>query len=118
MVAMAQDREDDRANARALLTRFLPRAMADGVLDEVEKEQLKAILVSGVLTKEDVQGVFRAFLMQVHREIAADGILTPEEWHRCRAIVAELRIPRSFLPPEISAVIDAGSRAPAPPDKP
>jgi hypothetical protein len=98
---------DERDKARSLLARFLPRAMEDGVLDEVEKQQLLGILVSGVLTKDDVQTVFREYLMSVHHELAADGVLTLAEANRCRAIVRELRIPHSFLPPEIAALIAA-----------
>lgn len=79
--------------------------MADGVLDEVEKRQLKGILTSGVLTKDDVQGIFRDYLVSLHREMAADGLLTPAERERCRTIVTELRIPPAFLPPEIASIV-------------
>ena len=102
---MSDPQNDERENARGLLARFLPRAMEDGVLDEIEKRQLMAILTSGVLTKDDVQTIFRDFLLQVHAEIAADGQLTPAELARCRSIVNALRIPHSFLPPEIAALI-------------
>jgi hypothetical protein len=85
--------------------RFLPRSMEDGVLDEVEKRQLHAILTSGVLTKEDVQDAFRNYLLEVHREIAADGKLTLAEVVRLRTVITELRIPHSFLPPEIALIV-------------
>lgn len=102
---MSQAAQSEREQARSLLARFLPRAMADGVLDEVEKRQLKAILTSGALAKEDVQGVFRDYLTGLHREMAADGLLTPAERERCRTIVTELRIPLAFLPPEIASML-------------
>jgi hypothetical protein len=98
--------KEERDNARALLARFLPRAMEDGVLDEVEKRQLMGILTSGVLGRDDVQAIFHDYLMSLHRDMAADGMLSPAEAERCRTIVAELRIPHGFLPPVLAAVID------------
>src|SRR5438105_10366583 len=100
-----QQREDERQKARTVLERFLPRAMADGVLDAVEKQQLLAILTSGVLTKDDVQTIFRDFLRGLYGELAADGQLTADELARFRAVVKELRIPLSFLPPAIAALV-------------
>jgi hypothetical protein len=102
---MGQVTEEERARAKALLTRFLPRAMEDAVLDDVEKSQLHAILTSGALAKEDVQEAFREFLLQVHRDITADGKLTLAEVVRLRAVITELRIPASFLPPEIALLV-------------
>jgi hypothetical protein len=102
---MPQVTAEERARAKALLVRFLPRAMADGVLDEVEKLHLHAILTSGVLTKDDVQEVFRNYLLQVHQEITADGKLTLAEVVRLRTVITELRIPQSFLPPEIALIV-------------
>lgn len=97
--------QDERERARALFRRFLPRAMQDGVLDPVEQRQLLGILTSGVLSKEDVQTVFREYLAGVYGEVAADGVLTEQERARCRAIVAELRIPHGFLPPELAEIV-------------
>jgi hypothetical protein len=102
---MSPQSDPERDKARALLARFLPRAMHDSVLDEVEKRQLIAILTSGVLGKDDVQAVFRDYLLTLHREALADGLLTPAELDRVRTIVAELRIPAGFLPPELAAVV-------------
>lgn len=98
----------DRQEARALLARFLPRAMADGVLDEVEKRQLMGILTAGILTKEDVQAVFHEYLTHLHRDMASDGLLSPAEQRICREVVSELRIPHSFLPPVIAAIVRKG----------
>jgi hypothetical protein len=102
---MPQVTSEERARAKALLVRFLPRSMEDGVLDEVEKFQLHGILTSGALTKEDVQEVFRNFLLEVHQDITADGKLTVAEVVRLRTVVTELRIPKSFLPPEIALIV-------------
>jgi hypothetical protein len=99
------DQLDQRAEARAWLERFLPRAMADGVLDDLEKQQLMAILTSGILTKDDVQTIFRDFLRGLYGELAADGQLTADELARFRSVVTQLRIPPSFLPPAIAALV-------------
>src|SRR5207237_416315 len=102
---MADPADDERQQAKALLTRFLPRAMEDAVLDEVEKGQLYAILTSGTLTKDDVQAVFREYLTGVYGEIVEDGMITPAEEDRLRAIVTALRIPPGFLPPELASIL-------------
>jgi hypothetical protein len=101
------DDANSRAQAHARLSAFLPRAMKDAVLDETEKRELLQILGSGVLTREDVQGIFRAFLQGLSRDVMADGVLTPAEQNRCRAIVSALRIPDAFLPPELVEILSA-----------
>ena len=103
---MSQDQAEERKKASALLARFLPRAMEDGVLDEIEQRQLKGILDSGLLAKDEVQRVFREYLLRLRKDMAADGLLTPAEIARCREVVTALRIPRSFLPPEVASMID------------
>jgi hypothetical protein len=99
--------DDDslRSAARERLAAFLPRALADAVLDESERQELLGMLTSGVLTQDDVQGAFRGFLEGLRREILADGVFTPEERERCRAIVKALRIPDNFLSPDLAAIL-------------
>jgi uncharacterized membrane protein YebE (DUF533 family) len=99
--------EMDKFRARAFerLTEFLPRAMADGVLDDTERQELMGMLSSGVLTREDVRTVFRDFLNGLHFEITVDGVVTDEERERLRAVVAALRLPAAFIPDEIHALI-------------
>jgi uncharacterized membrane protein YebE (DUF533 family) len=96
---------DARARARERLAAFLPAAAEDAVIDDQERAELLAILTSGVLTKADVQDVFRAFLQSLGRDALADGVLTPEERDRIRFIVTALSIPQSFLPPELAAIL-------------
>jgi hypothetical protein len=97
---------DSRAAARAHLAGLLPRVMADGKLDESEKQELMALFRRAVLTTADVKQVFGQFLKGLTDEVLADGLITDEEQEQCRAAVRELRIPRSFLSPELIAIVD------------
>jgi uncharacterized membrane protein YebE (DUF533 family) len=97
---------ESRAAARAHLAGLLPRVMADGKLDESEKQELMALFRRAVLTTTDVRDVFAQYLRGITNEVLADGIITAEERARCRAAVQELRIPRSFLSPELIAIVD------------
>ena len=102
------DLEDElRAAARAYLARLLPKVLADGHVDDSEKEQLLAALRRGVLTTADVREVFGQFLTALASDVLADGVVTPAEREQCRTAVRELRIPRSFLSPDLTAIIDS-----------
>ena len=95
-----------RATARAHLARLLPKVLEDGHVDESEKEQLLAVFRRGILTTADVREVFSTFLKGLTGEVLSDGKVTPEEQERCRTAVRELRIPRTFLSPDLIAIID------------
>ena|SRR6185369_18050437 len=97
---------DARAAARAHLAGLLPRVMEDGKLDEAEKQELMALFRRAVLTTADVREVFSQYLRRMTNDVLADGVVTAEERARCRAAVHELRIPRSFLSPELIAIVD------------
>jgi|SRR6185295_5795351 len=103
---MEQESESARAAAKAHLAALLPRVMADGKLDESEKQELMALFRRAVLTTGDVRDVFSQYLRGMTNEVLADGVITAEERARCRAAVQELRIPRSFLSPDLIAIVD------------
>ena len=98
--------EDLRGAARAYLARLLPKVLEDGHVDESEKEELMAVFRRGILTTTDVREVFGQFLKGLAAEVTADGVITPEEREKCRTAVRELRIPRTFLSPELIAIVD------------
>jgi hypothetical protein len=95
-----------RATARAHLARLLPKVLEDAHVDESEKEQLLAVFRRGILTTADVRQVFGQFLKGLQEGVLADGVITPEEREQCRIAVRELRIPRTFLSPELIAIVD------------
>jgi hypothetical protein len=97
---------DLRATARAYLARLLPKVLEDGHVDESEKEELLAVFRRGILTTADVREVFGQFLTGLASDVLADGIVTPEEREQCRMAIRELRIPRSFLSPELLTIVD------------
>jgi hypothetical protein len=99
--------EDLRATARGYLARLLPKVLEDGRVDETEKEELLAVFRRGILTTTDVRQVFGQFLKGLATEVLADGVVTPEEREQVRTAVRELRIPRSFLSPELLSIVDA-----------
>ena len=95
-----------RATARAHLARLLPMVLEDGHVDEAEKEQLLAVFRRGILTTADVREVFGTFLRGLASNVLADGVVTAEEREQCRIAVRELRIPRTFLSPDLLAIVD------------
>jgi hypothetical protein len=99
--------EDLRATARGYLARLLPKVLEDGRVDETEKEELLAVFRRGILTTADVRQVFGQFLKGLATEVLADGVVTPGEREQVRTAVRELRIPRSFLSPELLSIVDA-----------
>ena len=98
--------EDLRGTARAYLASLLPKVLEDGHVDDSEKEELMAVFRRGILTTADVRQVFGQFLKGLATEVLADGQVTPEEREKCRTAVRELRIPRSFLSPELISIVD------------
>ena len=98
--------EDLRATARNYLARLLPKVLEDGHVDDSEKEQLLAVFRRGILTTGDVREVFGAFLKGLATDVMADGVVTAEEREQCRMAVRELRIPRTFLSPDLIAIVD------------
>jgi hypothetical protein len=98
--------EDLRATARNYLARLLPRVLEDGRVDDSEKEQLLAVFRREILTTADVREVFGQFLKGLATDVLADGVVTEEEREKVRTAVRELRIPRTFLSPELLTIVD------------
>jgi hypothetical protein len=98
--------EDLRSTARGYLARLLPKVLEDGRVDESEKEELMAVFRRGILTTADVRQVFGQFLKGLAAEVLADGVVTADEREKCKTAVRELRIPRTFLSPELLAIVD------------
>jgi hypothetical protein len=99
--------EDVRAADRACLARLLPKVLEDGHVDDSEREQLLAVFRRGLLTTIDVREVFGQFLKGLASDVLADGVVTPAEREQCRTAVRELRIPLSFLSPELTSIIES-----------
>lgn len=103
---MTQGMSDEaRADAKQRLAALIERVMADGVIDPMEREELQAVYREAVLTVTDVKEVLARYLRSVQEEVLADGKVTEEERRRCRAIVAQLKIPAPLLSPQIRAII-------------
>jgi uncharacterized tellurite resistance protein B-like protein len=94
---------DARTQARAKLAEVVKRVMADGKIDAAEREEMK----SGyrLLTVIDVKEVLTGYLAGVRDEVLADGKVTDEERARCRAVLAELKLPRELVPPDFQALL-------------
>jgi hypothetical protein len=104
-----------RATARAHLARLLPRVVEDGQVDAAEKEQLLAVFRRGILTTADVRQVFGQFLKGMADDVLRDGVITDGERERCRTAIRLLSIPRSFLAPDLLAIIDVDVDVDVPP---
>jgi uncharacterized membrane protein YebE (DUF533 family) len=96
---------DARAQARQRLASLIERALADGVIDDQERESLQALYREAVLTVTDVKGVLSQYLRALEDDVLADGRVTPEERARCQKVVSQLRIPPGLLSPQIRAIL-------------
>lgn len=97
---------DAKAQAKAKLAELVRRVMADGVVDAAEREEMKSIYRQSLLTAVDIKEVLNGYLGEVRAEVLADGQVTDEERARCRAVLAELKLPRELVPADFRALLD------------
>jgi hypothetical protein len=88
-----------------MLGALIERVMADGKIEPAEREEMQAFFRDALMTVGDVRDVMSRYLRAVQDEVLADGNVTDEERARCRAVVAELKIPPSLWPGEIRAIV-------------
>jgi uncharacterized tellurite resistance protein B-like protein len=97
--------DDLRRAAVDRLGSVVRRVLADGTIDDAEREELEGLYRQAVLTVSDVRCVIGRYLLTVQDDIMADGLVTEEERARCRAIVSELKIPAGLLSPQLKAIV-------------
>lgn len=96
---------DAREQAKAKLAELVKRVMADGKIDASEREEMKGLYRQALLTVTDIKEVLTGYLGGVRDEVMADGKVTEEERARCRAVLAELKLPRELVPPDFQALL-------------
>jgi len=96
---------DAKAQAKAKLAEIVKRVMADGKIDASEREEMKSVYRQALLTVTDIKEVLTGYLGGVQKEVLADGKVTDEERARCRAVLAELKLPRELVPAEFQALL-------------
>jgi uncharacterized tellurite resistance protein B-like protein len=96
---------DARTQAKAKLAELVKRVMADGKIDASEREEMKTLYRQALLTVVDIKEVLTGYLGGVRDEVLADGKVTEEERTRCRAVLAELKLPRELVPPDFQALL-------------
>jgi uncharacterized tellurite resistance protein B-like protein len=94
---------DARAQAKLKLAEVVKRVMADGKIDAAEREEMKSAY--GLLTVTDIKEVLTGYLGGVRDEVLADGKVSDEERARCRAALAELKLPRELVPADFQALL-------------
>ena len=97
--------DETRAQAKEMMRALIERVMADGKIEPAERDEMQAFFSQAALTVGDVRDVLSRYLRAVQDDVLADGLVTDEERARCRAIVAELKIPPSLWPGEIRAIV-------------
>src|SRR4051812_38206140 len=102
--------DDFRRAAVDRLGNDIRRVLADGVIDDAEREELQGLFRQAVLTVSDVRSVIGRYLLSVQDDVLADGLVTEEERARCRAVVSELKIPPGLLSPQLKAIVGPPSR--------
>jgi uncharacterized tellurite resistance protein B-like protein len=101
------DMSEARAQAKNQLSNLIQRVMADGKVEPSEREDLQAVYRQALLTVSDMKDVLGRYVLSVQDEVLADGKVTDEERRRCRAVVAELKIPPALLPDSFKTIIAA-----------
>jgi len=94
---------DARAQAKVKLAEVVKRVMADGKIDASEREEMKSVY--SLLTAVDIKEVLTGYLGGVRDEVLADGTVSEEERARCRAALAELKLPRELVPADFRALL-------------
>jgi uncharacterized tellurite resistance protein B-like protein len=94
---------DARAQAKVKLAEVVKRVMADGKIDASEREEMKSVYA--LLTAVDIKEVLTGYLGGVRDEVLADGTVSEEERARCRAALAELKLPRELVPADFRALL-------------
>src|SRR3954465_7442914 len=101
--------DDLRRAAVDHLGSVIRRVLADGHIDDAEREELQGLYRQAVLTVSDVRSVFGRYLLSLQEDVLADGRVTEQERERCRRVVSQLRIPLGLLSPQLKAIIGAPS---------
>ncbi len=83
------------------LRECLARVFADGVLDESERDELKAIYARGTMMVPVVKRIFTEFVTATYADVMADGVVTDDERAKLRAIVQGLKLPDACVPDEV-----------------
>jgi hypothetical protein len=96
---------DLRVAAMDRLGSVIRRVLADGHIDDAEREELQGLYRQAILTVSDVRSVLGRYLLTVQDDILADGRVTDQERERCRAVVTELKIPTGLLSPQLKAIL-------------
>lgn len=97
--------EDARTAAKNHLGKLIGRILEDGTVDDAERAELQKFFADALLSVSDVKAVFGGYLGALQKEVLADGVVTPEEARKCKAVVDQLRIPLRFLSPELLAIV-------------
>lgn len=87
---------------------MLARIFSDTLVEDAERNELKAYLTSGALGVGDVKAVFEDFVATTWKITMADGVVSDVERARLLNIVKELGIAKEMLPAEWAAIVDAG----------
>ncbi len=94
-----------RESAKSQLSALVGKVLADGKVDDAEREALRKVFRRQILSARDVREVLGQYMQGLKAEILSDGALTPDEIKRCQALVDQLRIPLRCLPPELLDVV-------------
>src|SRR3954465_7177701 len=97
--------DDLRRAAVDHLGSVIRRVLADGTIDDAEREELQSLYRQALLTVSDVRSVIGRYLLTVQDHILSDGRVTDEERGRWRAVVSELKIPAGLLSPQLKAIV-------------
>lgn len=93
--------------AERRLADMLERVFADGVLEDHERAELRALYTEGGLKAPRVRELFSTFLEITYARAASDGVITPDERQKLRAIVDGLKLPDELVPDAVKKLVQA-----------
>jgi hypothetical protein len=104
-------KQEQRTEARERLARLIRRVLADGQIDERERDEMQEFFKDALMGVSDVREVYIECSRELRDQVLSDGVVTREEADRCKRVVEQLRIPLRFLPPDMVDIV-TGVRLP------
>lgn len=92
---------DDKRKLKGMLARIFSDASAEAS----ERAELEAYLATGVLSKAEIEDVFRDFVQTTWKITMADGVISEVERRRLNEIVRVLALEPADLPADWAAIL-------------
>jgi hypothetical protein len=90
---------------KATLAATIEQIFDDGVMDGLERKELKEIYSQGDFTVSEVREVFASYVAKTWGEVLEDGVIDDIERVKLLEVVKRLNISEDMLPPGVKKAI-------------